>query len=386
MAIDPNISLQATPTVQFDPMGSALKGLQGQQTMAQTANIEAARGGIEADSALKMRQLKAKEWAGQNMHKFLDTGPRGVKVLNIPNMMQQASEHGFGDLLPDLAKSYSESVSQQISNATNEQELAKIKYDAWKKGSEVTAQMVAGVPVAERAATLANAKKHLFDLTGEDKSGDDFPKSDDPKEIDTWVRAKKAGSFTPESEANLKITQNAQSMAQASQQLEGYSAANEQMKSDQRSKIAQRASTLIDKLPPGIGSWSNDKRVQWFLNNPAMAPVAQWIAQYNLDNPGAELNMNAPSSTLKEKARENWIFHNTQSGVHAKAAQLTGFTKPTAAGAPGSGKDQLPPRTLQETEQAATPPAGSVVMFKGTNKANVPLEKVKEAEQRGWSQ
>ena len=379
MPLDPTISLQQ-PTTQMDLGGAALKGLnmqaaamkpammqaqmdqmavQNKLTQAQTANTQAQNPGVIADASSKVRQLAASKWFGANGSDYVTKNPNGNTDIDYPALMKDAAANGYGDLVPEFAKHFLDSASQQISNATSQQQLNDTKVKSVQSAAGIASQLVTNATDPDNPDLAVQqyqaARKQAINTLGADVANDNtFPDLTDATKVAAWAKANAGATMTPQEQANLKISQSGNVMALNNQQASGSAAFQLQNQEQNSANNANAALGKVDTIPEGIGGWAADKRAQWLLSGTGaeFAPVQQGIDEYNRINPGAHLDFNAPKNVIKDALKSVAAYHNAAAGGYAQQARTLGFNNAPAgtSAAPGNAAPVAP---------VASPPASA---------------------------
>lgn len=197
MSLDPNLALNpgrpapldmATPTMNAYKTNDLM--LQPALTQANTDFIKAQTLGAEAKSEKEKRDVAAQSWFGDNASKFLVDNPAGgPPIYDASSAMKAATKAGYADLVPHIAKDYSEFMTAQTKTSTDVQNLNQVKFNASVTGPSVAAQLIKAVPDKSKAQMYQASKKHLQSLFGDTISEDMMPDLSDPKQIDEWSDA-----------------------------------------------------------------------------------------------------------------------------------------------------------------------------------------------------
>ena len=443
--IDPSISLQVkTP----DVMGGMMQGAnmqsafmkpalmqqqiaQSQQEVAasqtgqalteqQTANAAAQNPGLVAGSEQARTQADTakrtfdfQKWAGANSASWMKKDSNGNMVkdangqpqIDMPVMMAAANSAHYTDMIPSLAKSWSDNTSNQISNATNQQSLdaATIKNGADAQG--MTAMFADAIKDPEQQkSALAAGVKHIGDIFGTDSPtykniASNFANPSAPSNVEakSFILGSKSQTLTAQQQrvnaqtdqqiqiAQLQADTSRQSMLQSgvsTQQALGETKRNADVENGNAS-FFNNGSTMGQQI---IGTGIAKTAELWkanVLNNPAYAPYVGAVAKYNQENGTAYLGNEAGLPALLAEAGAK---HHISGQGYLNSYQ-NAMNPPKLNGSPTQAPPaQIPPQNTTMPTGAPRAPTAPVNMVndKGQSLKGVKPEHYQQAISEGY--
>ena len=379
MALDPSLSLNIQQPQPLNlpamiNMGLAYQNTQNAQAQlplieAQTANEQAKNPGIVAQSqnaqtsaADAARIFAFKQFAG--IHAADWTTPSqngGPPTINYPMMMAKAQDAGYADLVPAISQNYAIATKAGIESSTSQQGLDDAIQKSSQQAKGVISQLVSAAPPDQQADVLDKALTNLGHIYGPNSPVvQDITKDATSQPVSAWLKQAKNQTFTPLEQSNLAIAkQNADTSAASvaiSSKTEQMSAADNLVASTQAQnqaglyeKGAQATNTLdFSGVDSKFGNLAMAKKMEFLNNNPQFAATQRLIDQYNVQNPGANLNLGQGPQAISDALHTQAINLNNQAIAHANIAKLGGISNvlPPAGGnattTPSNGQSQQP--------------------------------------------
>ena len=352
MAIDPTIALnpgRPAPLDMMTPTMNAYKtnqmGLDMEQTKANIAQTQAQTAGIEAGSQQKVRETAAQKWFGENADKFLvPSTSGGPAIYDAPAAMKAATKAGYADLVPHIAKDYSDFMTGQIRTAADAQGLNQIKFNASITAPSVSAQLVKAVPDKDKVKMYQASKQHIQSLFGDTISNDMMPDLTTPKEVDQWADATTSAASTYMDKLKMQIEQG---LAGATIQGAATGVAAQSQSAAGQDVAASQASNASKILADGANIDPN-------MDTLGKRRAA--VAAYNRIN-GTDFTIASPgmSAMLQQEAVRQAQLADTYSRAAAAGKPQTA-TPPGMVVAPGMQKSRDSDRLrLLEEEATANP-------------------------------
>ena len=209
------------------------------QVQAQTANLEAAKAGIIADSATKTRNLAAQQWIGLHMGDMADTtgtaplvggsgnnpnapagqaspdgsapaggAGNGSQPVNYSKLYRMASDAGYGDFGPKIIENMQDAIKKSIDNAKSQQELNMAQFNGGVTAAGVLAQQVDKAAPEDKMAVYNFGKAQQLKQFGPGVINErTMPDITDPKNLASWVAGTQNATMTPKDNADRAINQ-----------------------------------------------------------------------------------------------------------------------------------------------------------------------------------
>lgn len=352
---------------------TGLTQAQTAQTGQQTQNLAAQNPGLIADSATKVRTLAGAQWFGNHMDQF----KKADGSFDVGKATAFSTAAGFGDLAPEISKTWLANQGQEIKNASDAQGWQKAQ-DAMINGTkQTTANALAALPPTasfqDRLNTYNQYRQGLI------KSGVNpgvvndttFPEMTSKEQLDSWVTASKWAPTSALDKSNLAINQqNANTASQNANTArlgQNQSAASNIIsatKSLNNSQLAKTGSNMAMQVFSGVENVASLPIDEWkkrIERDPAAGQVQQAIAAYNADHPGENMSYVDGMKSISERLNNYSTQQAQASAAYADVAKQGGAQSampqaPAPTGIPGS--------TGTQSQMMIRPKDGKPVMVK----------------------
>ena len=370
MAIDPTIALNFKPTTPADFSNSMKTGLDmaatNQNILASrqsTANAAAIQPGLEADSATKQRDLAGKQWMGIHQNEFMQDNPAGgPPIVNHTKMMAAAQAAGFADLVPTIAKDFTTSAQNSISQVKDQANLDLTKFQISRTLTPAIAQYSDGIQVKDakgnidKNATLLaqmqsvnNMRDHQLQTFGPDVVNDKtYPTFTNVNDFEKWKTGQKNFALSPQEQAGLAL----QTQQTANQTVQtGVAVKAQNLGIDQIgvsvTDLNNKTQTLLDaanaydsikgSIPTKGGQFLAAAWENLVATNPAAGKVQAGIDAYNASH---GTNYNVATTGMQDLIRRDASQINNQAQTNTRIIQNAG--RPAAQVAPVSANKPAP--------------------------------------------